>query len=102
MNIPSKVKIGFKNYDVNVINDNVVANDKICYGSIEYDKGHIKISNLHSEDTQKCTLIHECLHGIDDVVEAELSEDQVRLIAKGLYAFIKDNPNLFTIDTELI
>lgn len=95
MNMPEVVKIGYKDYRVNKVNDNVVYENKVCYGNIEYDKGEINISTLYSEDQQKCTFIHECLHGIDDIVEANLTEDQVRLIAKGLYDFIKLNTNMF-------
>jgi len=95
MNMPSEVKIGYKTYKVNIIDGNVVDGNKVCYGIIKYDDGDINISNLYSKDQQECTVIHECLHGIDDIVEAELSEEQIRRISKGLYAFIKDNPEIF-------
>lgn len=95
MNIPSKVKIGYREYTVNKVNDNVVYDNSVCYGNIEYDRGVINISTLHHEEQQKCTFIHECLHGIDEIVEAKLTEDQVRLISKGLYDFIKTNPDVF-------
>lgn len=96
INIPSKVKIGYNDYSVNKIDGNVIDGNKVCYGNIEFEKGNINISSLYSEDMQKCTFIHECLHGIDDVVEADLTEDQIRLMAKGLYAFIKENKNIFS------
>ena len=51
---------------------------------------------MHSEDQQKCTFIHECLHGIDDVFEIGLDEEQVRKTAKGIYTFMRDNPDLFS------
>lgn len=100
MNLVDKVKIGYKDYKINMVNGNVVDGAKVCYGTIEYNNGNINLSTLHDIEQQKCTLIHECLHGIDDVVEADLTEDQVRLMAKGLYAFIKDNPNLFKEETH--
>ena len=95
MNIPSKVKIGYKDYTVNKIDNTVVADNQVCYGNIDFDEGIITISTLYHEDQQKCTFIHECLHGIDEIVEAKLTEDQVRLISKGLYDFIKINPEVF-------
>ena len=95
LKIPDKVKIAFNEYTVTMVDSYVIVDDKVCYGNIEYSKGNINISNIYSEDLQKCTLIHECLHGIDEVVEAELTEDQIRLMAKGLYVFVKDNPEIF-------
>jgi ferredoxin len=96
LNIPDKVKIGYKDFKVNMVEDHVIDEGMICYGNIEYDKGNINISTLHSEDQQKCIFIHECLHGIDDVFEIGLDEAQVRKIAKGICAFIRDNPDLFS------
>lgn len=96
VNIPEKVKIGYKDYKITKVDNKLVSeDDKVCYGNIEYDKANINIATIYDEDQQKCTLIHECLHGIDNMVEADLTEDQVRLIAKGLYDFIKTNPQLF-------
>lgn len=100
MNIPSKVKIGYKDYTVNKIDDTVVTDDIICYGNIDFNKSIINISTLHHEEQQKCTFIHECLHGIDEIVEAKLTEDQVRLISKGLYDFIKTNPDVFESNSK--
>lgn len=89
------MQIGYRIYKVNLIDDHVVDEAKVCYGNIEYDKGDINISTLYSEDQQKCTFIHECIHGIDDVMEINLDEAQVRKLAKGIYALIKDNEDMF-------
>lgn len=95
MKIPSEVKIGYKNYNVNMIEGNLVEDNKVCYGTIDYDEGNIKLSNLYSNDQKKCTFIHESIHGIDDIMEIDLDEDQVRKLGKGVYQFIKDNPEVF-------
>lgn len=95
MNIPKTVKIGFNDYKVNMSDKPIVQNDALCHGTIEFYTGKINILAENSLDMQKCTLIHEILHGIDNVVEAELTEDQIRLMGKGVYAFIKDNPSMF-------
>ena len=55
----------------------------------------IEISISHSLDTQKCTLVHEILHGIDEMYKLGLKESQVEQLAKGLYQMIKDNPDMF-------
>ena len=95
MKIPSKVKIGYITYLINRVNKEVIDDNKVCYGNIQYNDGCINISRLYSEDQQKCTLIHECLHGIDDIMETNLDEGQIRKIAKGIYAMIKENEEMF-------
>ena len=43
-------------------------------------------------DTQKETLIHETFHAVSDEMGANLSEEQVTLMAKGVLAMLMDNP----------
>lgn len=95
MIIPEKVKIGYKDYKVNMKDGNVIDDNALCYGNIEYDKGNINLSKLYTADQQKCTLIHECIHGIDDIFDIDLSEEQIEKLGKGVYGFIKDNPEIF-------
>lgn len=95
MKITDTVEIGYKNYNVNMIDGNVIDGNKVCYGNIEYDNGNINLSKLYSNDQIKCTFIHECLHGIDEIMETNLDEEQVRKLSKGIYQFIKDNPKIF-------
>lgn len=95
MNIPDKVKIGFKNYEVNMVDGDVTEGNSVCYGVIHFDDGIIDISKKYSRDMQECSLIHECVHGIDDIFGIDLSEDQIIKLGKGIYGFIKDNPQLF-------
>ncbi|WP_035290255.1 hypothetical protein [Clostridium sp. KNHs214] len=95
MDIPNGVKIGYKDYKINIQDAPIIDGNEVCYGNIEYDNGNINISSFYSEDQQKCTFIHECLHGIDEIVESNLEEEQVRKLGKGIYQFIKDNKKLF-------
>ncbi|MHC1681382.1 MAG: hypothetical protein AB6733_00215 [Clostridiaceae bacterium] len=95
MKIPKVMNIGYKTFNVNIVDGHVIDNTTVCYGNIEYDSGNINISTLHSDDQQKCTFIHECIHGIDDVMEIKLEEEQVRKLAKGIYALLKDNEGMF-------
>ena len=96
MYIPDKVKIGFKDYIVNKIDGPVVSGDSVCYGDVAYDTGIIRLQNANlSKDMKQCCLIHECIHAIDDITEIGLTEEQVRKLSKGLYGFIKDNPEVF-------
>jgi len=95
VNITEKVKIGFKDYKVIQAPGPLVNDNSLVYGYIEYDNGEIHIANDHSIDTDNNTFVHECLHGIDDVVGIGLTEEQVNKLAGGVYAWIKDNPDIF-------
>lgn len=96
MYIPNKVKIGFKDYRVDKIDGPVISDNLVCYGDITYDTGVIRLQNANlSEDMKECCLIHECVHGIDDLFKIGLTEEQVEQLSKGLYGFIKDNPEMF-------
>lgn len=100
MRIPRNIKIGYKTFKVKMLDNEVIDGNKVCYGNIEYDEGQIKISTLYSEDQQKCTFIHECLHGIDDIIETGLTEEQIRKVAKGIYELVKENPEMFASEIQ--
>ncbi len=95
MKIPDKAKIGFKDYDIDKEQSNLDDGARLSYGRIEFDAGKILISNKYSKDIQLCTFIHEVIHGIDDIFEIGLEEEQVVKLGKGFYQFIKDNPEVF-------
>lgn len=95
MIIPEMVIIGYKTFNVNLIDKEVIDDNKVYYGNIQYDNGNINISTLYSDDQQKCTFIHECIHGIDEIIETNLDEEQIRKISKGIYTFIKENEDIF-------
>lgn len=92
-----KVKIGWKDYKVIKTSPEMSLNSEngICYGKIFYDKRNIYVNDDYDEEQQKVTLLHEVLHGVDEIYRLSLSEDQIVGLAHGLYALIKDNPTLF-------
>jgi len=98
MKIPERVRIGYREYDVNCRPGPVVVDNSVCYGSIEYEKGVININGNYPEDQKECTFLHECLHGIETDRDLNLSEKVVETLAKGLYCFIRDNPEMFEKD----
>lgn len=97
INVLDKVKIGWKDYKVIKSKPEMALNSDggICYGKIFYDKREIYINDDYDEEQQKVTLLHEVLHGVDEIYGLGLSEDQVEGLGHGLYALIKDNPTLF-------
>lgn len=88
-----KIKIGWKEYDV-------VLTEPICtlaedtaerYGEIDFDNLVININSQVSKEEQKNTLIHEVLHGIENMYGIDLGEDKVDRLSNALYTVLKDN-----------
>ena len=87
MKIPKKLRIDGENWIV-LKNKNLIRNES-ARGMITYDK---KLIQLDSNSTRTATsLLHECIHAIDNNAALDLSEEQVKRLAHGLYAIIRDN-----------
>lgn len=94
MQIPNKIKVGYKDYEVLKV-ESLDDGTNLLYGEVIYDKEQIKISKNYCDNQQKCTLIHEVLHAIDNMNNIGLEEEQVIKLGKGIYQLIKDNPSMF-------
>lgn len=91
--IPKTVKIGWKTYTVEVVPSDkelVIEND-VCYGHIDYDHALIRIAGKYPAAQQKATLLHEIVHGVVDLQNLDLNEDEVTRLANGLYGVFVDN-----------
>ena len=97
MNIPEKIKIGWKEYTVEntEVRERLVAVSDECYGEIDYNENVIRLNDKYNEERKKATLIHEVLHGISEMYTLDMSEDLVTKLADALYTVIKDNPEIF-------
>ena len=95
MKIPTTVKIGYKDYAIEQLN-NLDDGSVLLYGQIHYNKEVIELQKTYTHNQKLCTLIHEIIHGVDDMNDIGLKENQVIKLAKGLYQVIKDNPEMFT------
>ena len=85
-------------YLVDIYNHQIVDDNEVCYGTIGYDTGKISIDGTADRELQKCVLVHEIVHGIDDMFDIGLTEEQVVKLGKGLYQVVKDNPKMFKED----
>ncbi|KNY24985.1 hypothetical protein [Pseudobacteroides cellulosolvens] len=95
MKIVNKVKIGYKDYDINLVDRDIYVDGKECYGQINYDNEYININNKFNDNQKKATFIHEIVHGIDEMWGSDMTEKQVELFSNGLYKFLLDNPEIF-------
>jgi hypothetical protein len=91
-----QIKIGWKYYPV-VISDKVVSDGKECYGRIDYNNPIIELRKSNTLEQQKATLLHEIIHGLDDFLNLGFEEEEVLLLANGLYSVFIDNPDIFSM-----
>jgi len=88
--IPKKVKIGPYDYTVERF-PQVVKGGDVYYGRCFKDQCRIEIATSHPAQIIDVALMHEYLHGIDEVYDVGLEESQVDRLATGIMAFLKDN-----------
>ena len=98
MIIPDTVKIQFKKYTV--CRDNNMRNDKgdLLYGQIDHIEQLITLNEDAGIEQQKATLMHEMVHGLDELYGIGLKEKQVEKLGTALYMLVRDNPELFAED----
>lgn len=94
----NKVKIGWKEYAVKYLEpqETLIANADECYGIILYEKKEIHINKEYDDERKKETLIHEVLHGIEDMYHIELGEETVTRLSQAIYTVLKDNHLVIT------
>jgi len=63
-------------------------------GHIDGDAQAIRIADGLGPDKGRETLLHEVIHGTSFAMCSDLTEHQVRSMANGLYAVLRDNPDL--------
>lgn len=63
-------------------------------GSIEYGPQVITVAADVQGDRAREVLVHEVLHGVANATDIELTEHQVTALSRGLYAVVRDNPDL--------
>lgn len=94
MQIPTSLRIFGKDYTVE-FESRLNSGTNLEYGHIDYNFSKIKINPDYGEQAQQEALIHEIVHGIDDALSLDMGEACVHRFAVGLYAVIKDNPDIF-------
>jgi hypothetical protein len=62
-------------------------------GECDTDRQVISIREGQPLESEQDTLLHEVCHAIDEAMDARLKETQVKKLATGLLAVLKDNPS---------
>jgi hypothetical protein len=71
-------------------------------GEYSYDDYSIKIKSGQHPLAEADTLLHECIHAIDDCFQLKMSERQVYCLAVGVIALLRDNKTMLPYLTEAI
>lgn len=101
MYIPKSIKIGGKNYAVE-ISENFYFGAANVKAEILFDEQIIRVKQGHTE-TMQCAFLHEMIHGILEFVgETEHDEKFVEAIAQALFAVITDNPEVFAKQEDIV
>ena len=97
MEIKDKIKIGSMEYEVIKTSKPILLDNQACNGIIDYEYLFIEINTNRAVQRREETFIHEVLHGIirERNLVLENEEMIVEEIGKGLYQFIKNNPEVF-------
>lgn len=96
MNIPEKLKIGGKHYNVE-ITDKLDLGNVNCSAEILYCDLKIRICPNAPEKMQ-ADFIHEMMHGIySHLGYTEHEEKKIDELANALYMVIQDNPDMFIV-----
>lgn len=86
------VKVIGKTYSIVYATGKPLAEDEL--GELDPDKQQITIKKGQPLETEQDTLLHEICHALDNELALKLSEKQVRGIATGILAVLKDNKTL--------
>lgn len=63
------------------------------YGICDHNAQTLHIQGDLAPDQERDTLLHEVLHAVDEAMGTNLEEAQVRSLATGLLAVLRDNPS---------
>lgn len=86
------IKIGFLDVKIEEVES---VSDGSMYACIDWPKALIEIESNLSPQIKTQVLLHETIHGMDEVFTIGLSEKQTDRIASAFCVFIQDNPEFF-------
>lgn len=89
MDLPTKLKIIGRDTPVLKLED---LPDK--YGEFDYNTFTIKVKAGQHTLAEADTLLHECIHALDDCFQLKMTERQVYCTATGIIALLRDNREL--------
>jgi hypothetical protein len=94
------VKVGPLDFSVE-LKTNIYGLDKrALYGTVLHSEQRILLDAEQPPQLMQSSFLHEVLHAIDDMVQAELTERQISVLAPALLMVLRDNDLLKEDDPE--
>lgn len=90
---PYAVRVIGKTYDIHYVSGKPLEEDDL--GELDPALQRITIKKGQPLETEQDTVLHEALHAVDSELNLNLSEKQVRGLATGILAVLKDNPKFY-------
>lgn len=63
-------------------------------GECDSEKQVITVLDGQQLEAEQDTVLHECLHALEDLMGMELTHENIVRLTTGIHALIKDNPSL--------
>lgn len=92
MTTPSTVRIAGLDFAVAIETSEDFTDE--MFGQIDHRRRLIRLSDRVTPEQHRATLLHEILHGVDTACDTELTEHQVSALSRGLFAVLRDNPDV--------
>jgi len=92
VNEPKRIRILGKYYKI--IKDSTPLEDSENVGLTDIQSCQITFLEDQDPQQQRDTIIHECVHAIEETMGLDLTEEQVLGLGGGIYALMIENPNL--------
>lgn len=70
--------------------------DQDNWGECKEENAAIRIKEGMDPQQERCTLLHECIHAIEESLGLDLTEKTVLALEAGLYDLLISNPQLFS------
>jgi hypothetical protein len=88
--VPDELRIGPFSYKISRV-ERLDDSGKELYGHVTFGEDIIQISSRFNHRRATVALLHEIIHGIDDLFMLGLSEREVDCLAKGLVMVLEQN-----------
>ena len=91
---PNRLEIGWVTYQINYCPRLIESNGDHYFGQHRGSEKIIDISEEYGPERGKVALLHEVIHGIDQLSGLELEEKEIRGLANSLYEVGIRNPEI--------
>jgi hypothetical protein len=86
-----KIKILNRSYELKQVSQTLIGNERGNWGVIDHINLEIELFKYLNNIIKLETLLHECIHGIDNQLALDFDEKMIDKLACGFMSLILDN-----------